>query len=272
MYLSCSTLCFELADHPDIRKVLETIKALGFGAVDLAAFEGWQNVNPSSLAAGDERWIRHFLKALDATELAVSSFNCGFSFQVDDPDSSATDRIAQEFEALLDLASRVRCPNLTVQPGRSITGYDDEELFDVARTRLAELGRRAQARGLTLSVEGHQGSLLEDPVTAMRMMDALWPVVGFTYDPSHWAMQRIPLPETEPLLAVTYHVHVRDAAPDAMQAVMGQGDVDFDWLVSTLQARAYEGAIAIEYFNGFDADLTSTRALRERMVDLGVSL
>ncbi|MGC9346799.1 MAG: sugar phosphate isomerase/epimerase family protein, partial [Anaerolineae bacterium] len=175
-----------------------------------------------------------------------------------------------EVVALLELAKELECPNLTLQPGGPIAGEDNGAVFDRTQAHLAELGPLAKARGVTLSVEGHQGSLLEKPGAALRMMESLWPDVGFTYDPSHWAMQRIPLIETEQLLSYTHHVHVRNAKPGAMQALMAEGTVDFEWLVEALREHAYTGAVAIEYFNGFDANFEETQALRDRLLALGV--
>ncbi|MCJ7737893.1 MAG: sugar phosphate isomerase/epimerase, partial [Anaerolineae bacterium] len=191
--------------------------------------------------------------------------------QLDDPDPAAFAQHRREVDALLDLAVRVDCANITVQPGRPIDGYEIEALIALTEQRLAQLGPVAQARGVTLSVEGHQGSLLEDPARAVTMMEALWPAVGFTYDPSHWAMQCIPLAETAALLSYTYHVHVRNAASHRMQASMAEGTVDFLWLVEALAASGYAGAVTIEYFNGFDPDFVETLALRDTLMGLGVT-
>jgi sugar phosphate isomerase/epimerase len=55
-----------------------------------------------------------------------------------------------------------------------------------------------------------------------------------------------------------------------MQASTDDGVVDFAWLVEALRTSGYDGAVAIEYFNGFDADLEETAALRDRLLALGV--
>jgi sugar phosphate isomerase/epimerase len=123
---------------------------------------------------------------------------------------------------------------------------------------------------LTVGVEGHQGSLLEEPGNALRLMAELWPAVGFTYDPSHWTMQDIPLAETAPLLHYTVHVHVRNAASGRMQASIAEGGVDFAWLIEALRRNHYDGAVAIEYFNGFDSCFSETQALAEHLRCLGV--
>ncbi len=259
-----------MARSPDIRETLARIKQLGFAACDVAIFEGWQNANPSSLVAGNQVWVDAFLKGLSATQLHVSSLNCGLSRQLNDPDPVALEQQQLEMDVLVDLAARVGCPNITIQPGQPVEGRPIEDLLRLVQSRLTRLGSVAQARGVTLSVEGHQGSLLEDPARALAMMEVLWPAVGFTYDPSHWSMQRIPLPDTEALLPYTYHVHVRSAAPERMQAPLAEGTVDFAWLVRALGASGYSGDVTIEYFNDFDPDFAETLALRDHLVSLGL--
>lgn len=188
----------------------------------------------------------------------------------DRPESRLLRPVQRELVALQRLAERVGCPNLTVQPGRASDPHDFGEAFETAAGHLERLAWRFDGRPVALSVEGHQGSLLEAPDAGVALMKRLWPAVGFTYDPSHFAMQGIPLAETEPLLDYVRHVHVRDAAPGQMQAAMGEGVVDFAWLVEALRRRGYDGAVAIEYFSGFDEGFESTAALRELLMTLGV--
>jgi sugar phosphate isomerase/epimerase len=271
VHLSCSTLGFELETYPDIGDTLRRIRALGFTACDIAAFEDWQNVNPSSLVEDNSAWVNEVEEGLGATGLRVTSLNCGMSTQLDDPDPRAFAQYCREFEALADLAVRLRCPNLTVQPGHGAAGHGIAEHTETARKHLAHLGPLAQERGLTIGVEGHQGSLLEDPTHALQFIEEVWPVVGFTYDPSHWTMQDIPLAETAPLLRYTVHVHVRNAALGKMQATVAEGGVDFAWLIEALRHQRYSGAVAVEYFNGFDSSFSETLALAEHLRRLGVS-
>lgn len=271
MYLSCSTLVCPQDTYPAIRDAIRQIEQLCFRAIDVAAFEGWQNVDPSSLAVGDQSWPRDFAASVEEMGLEVSSLNCGPSKQLSDPDPASFAQYRREHQALLDLAIAVGCPNLTVQPGGVWEGLGFARSFDVSLKHLAELSSAGTDSGVSLSVEGHQGSLLEKPEDGVRLMEALWPAVGFTYDPSHFVMQGIPLKDTERLLDYTVHVHVRNASPGNMQATMDEACVDFAWLVSALRERDYKGAVTIEYFSGFDADFVSTLALRDLLLQLGVA-
>lgn len=271
MHLSCSTLVCPHDTYPSIGDAIHKIKELGFRAIDVAAFEGWQNVDPSSLAAGDQSWPQELAAGLEAMGLEVSSLNCGPSQQLSDPDPASFAQYRREHQALVDLAAAVGCPNITVQPGGVREGLGFGRSFDVSLGHLSELSGAGAESGVSLSVEGHQGSLLEKPADGVRLMEALWPSVGFTYDPSHFVMQEIPLHETEGLLDYTVHVHVRNASAGNMQATMDEGRVDFAWLVSALRERGYQGGVAIEYFSGFDADFRNTLALQDLLVQLGIA-
>jgi sugar phosphate isomerase/epimerase len=176
----------------------------------------------------------------------------------------------KEYRQLLNLAELVECPNITLQPGKPLEGHPFGSVYDRVTRRLSELAALGEGREIGISVEGHHGSILEKPRDGLRMMEALWPVVGFTYDPSHFVMQDIPLQETEPLLAFTRHVHVRNASLGKMQDTMACGSVDFWWLVPALRARGYTGALSIEYFNRFDERFENTLLLRDLLVELGV--
>ena len=272
MYVSCSCLACDRRRYPTIREALRKIRDLGFFAFDLDAFEGWQHVDPSKLASGEAgRWAEEFLKAVDELGLKVSSFNCGLSAKLNDPDPEAFERCRREFSALLELAAEVGCPNITLQPGPFIPGYDQEHLLSVLRDHVLELARMCEGSGVGIGLEAHANTVIERPEAALRLMDEVYPEVGLTYDPSHFAMQGIPLEETEPLLRYAVHIHVRDAAPGRMQERVGEGVVDFRWLVEALRRYGYEGALTIEYFNDFDPDFSSVLALRDQLVKLGVS-
>ena len=270
MYVSCSGLVCDKARFPELGDALAKMAGLGFGAFDLDAFEGWQRIDPSALAAGGPALARRLADAVAASGLKASSFNCGLSRQLADPEPAAFAQYQAEFAALLRLADLVGCPNITLQPGPALPGPSREEQLATMRGRLAELARLKGDRELTIGLEGHAHTLIEKPHEAIDLMRGLWPAVGYTYDPSHPELQGIPLTDAEPLLDVTCHVHVRNASRGNMQDTMARGTVDFEWLVAALRAHGYHGALAIEYFSGYDRDFTSVLALRDRLVALGV--
>ena len=270
MYVSCSCLACAMDRFPEVEDALSTIRDLGFRAFDLDVFENWQHINPSELARDPEAWATRLSKAMAANGLAVSSFNCGLSQRLADPDPAAFEQYCTEFAALLTLADGLACPNITLQPGPVLDGIGRAAQLQTMGDHLARLADLRGDRPLTIGLEGHAHTLIERPEEAIPLIDRVWPAVGYTYDPSHPELQGIPLPDAEPLFDRICHVHVRNASLGKMQDTMADGTVDFAWIVAALEAHGYDGALAIEYFGDFDPDFTSVAALRDHLVGLGV--
>jgi sugar phosphate isomerase/epimerase len=270
MYLSCSCLVCDRKRFPALDETLAKIRELGFAAVDLDLFENWQHVNPSELAAGGEPHVAQVADVVRTSGLRVSSLNCGPSQKLNDPSPQAFEQYQREFAALIALAEAVECANVTLQAGPLMGGRDSAEQRDTMREHVRELAALRGERDITISLEGHANTLIEEPGAALEFMQSVWPDVGYTYDPSHPELQGTPLRDTEALLRYTHHVHVRNASLGKMQDTMTAGTVDIEWVVTALKEVGYNGAITIEYFGGFDADFANTMALRGRLIELGV--
>ena len=269
MYVSCSGLVMVQSDYPTVEDALAKMQELGFAALDLDIFENWQHVNPSVLAASEGE-VQSLIRTVVASGMKVSSFNCSPSKSLLDPDPNSLAQYKREIAVLLDMAEKLDCPNITLQPGGNREGRSGAEVLGTLKANLTVVGRLAEGRNVTVSIENHANTVVEKPEVALVLIKELWPAVGITYDPSHMTLQDIPLPDSECLLDYTVHAHARNASSAKMQDTMQDGTVDFEWLIPALKAHGYDGGISIEYFNGFDADFTSTRALKERLVQLGV--
>ena len=264
MYIACSSLVCKKDKYPGISDAFRKIKELGFQSVDVAAFENWQNINPSELVSDNgDAAAAEVNSLLSETGMTVCSINAGLSRQLSDPDPQALETVKKEFAAVLKFALKINARNITLQPGKLPASGAIEDSIRTLAAALKEISSISKGSGVTVSLEGHQGSILEKPQNSLQIMEGVWPQIGLTYDPSHYVMQQIRLEETEPLLKYTMHVHVRNAAVKKMQASMQDGSVDFAWMVKALKVIDYKGALAVEYFNGFDADFGNTCELRD---------
>jgi sugar phosphate isomerase/epimerase len=151
-------------------------------------------------------------------------------------------------------------------------GYRDEQrpwediLADSVAT-IGEMLRVGKGAGVTLAVEPHYATPYETVEQGRRLLEAL-PELTVAYDPSHYALQEIPLTETEPLLDRATHVHLRDATAGNMCVPYGSGTVDFDWILDALAERGYRGTYSIEYLPKEDIDLSdSIRRLRDHVAE-----
>ncbi len=254
MHLGCSTL---VVGHLPLASALRRIRELGYHACDIFAFAGSPHLDPVRLAAGDMEHRQELTQTLAETGLRVSGVNAAFTCQPTEPGGRA--QMLQEFRALLAVTRDFGCPHITVQPGAG-------SLPD-AEDGLRALTQANGDSGICLAFEPHQGSVAELPTDALRLVERLWPAVGITYDPSHFAMQDIPLPLTTPLLRYTTHLHLRNAAVGRMSVPMHEGQVDFSWVIAALRYQGYQDAVVIEYL---DSDEESAAILRDLLHELGV--
>lgn len=263
--MACSSLECDITEYPDIRKVFSKIRELGFRYLDLALFENWQQIRPDVLASDGGATADLIASSIAEAGLKVCSINTRFTAGLNDPGSDSFRRLSGEFKALLDLAGRLGCPNITMQPGYIPEDRTIDESIGILESNLTELIRLAEGSGITLSLEAHQGTIIEKPEKALELIRKVWPSVGLTYDPSHYTMQGYRMEDTEALLDYMVHVHVRNAAFNQMQATMQNGTVDFAALLLALLKRKYDGALSMEYFSGFDRNFENTFELKRRI-------
>lgn len=270
MYIACSCLACDSSRFPTLESAVEKIRELGFNVFDLDVLEGWQHIDPSELTESREEWIGRINDLLGEGEMIVSSLNCSPGIPLTAPRREQFQIYKRRFDAVLDLADSVLAQNITLQPGTPAEGQSRREAMKILHRHLADLADMARSEPVDISIEPHAGSIIEKPEDALALVEDLAPGFSITYDPSHFVMQGIPLQETIPLLRYVSHVHVRNASRGKMQQTMEAGTVDFEWLVHHLETARYSGALAIEYFGDFDPEFKNVRALRDRLVELGV--
>jgi len=260
MRIACSTSLF--ADR-SVQQALRGVSELGFDLVDLLLIDNWAHVDPSELAADWEGTARRVQALLDETGLGVIALNCGFSAPLHERTADARKTRRRESAAVARFADLHGVSVAAVQPALGVQAVPEQEQFDASVASMRELEQTAAGNGVTFALECHARSAFEQLPEALRLVEQA-PWLPLVYDPSHFVMQGFELRETRPLLERAAHVHLRDAAPRAMQAPLGEGSVDFDWLSGALQDCGYRGDISIEYLpaTGFDA-ADSVRRLRD---------
>jgi sugar phosphate isomerase/epimerase len=89
------------------------------------------------------------------------------------------------------------------------------------------------------------GCLSDDPDTVRNLCDYV-PGIGLTLDPSHYLCSNNKNKNYEKLLKYVYHVHLRDSKKDRLQVRVGQGEIDYNKLITQLQNAGYKQALSIE--------------------------
>lgn len=136
-------------------------------------------------------------------------------------------------------------------------------------------GAFAMAHGVRVAIEMHPGFNVYNPPTLMRLRDAVGPVIGANFDPSHLFWQGIdPVAAIRALKGAIYHFHAKDTKIDpynnAVKGVLetstldslsdrpwifrsvGYGHSEEVWraIFSELRLSGYDGIISIEHEDG----------------------
>ena len=138
-----------------------------------------------------------------------------------------------------------------------------------------EMGRFAQERGVRIAIEMHPGFCVYNAETALALREAVGPVIGVNFDPSHLFWQGAdPAATIRALQDAIYHFHAKDTKIDpantAVNGVLdnktyrdfarrswifrtvgyGHGEQTWRDMVSALQLVGYNGALSIEHEDG----------------------
>jgi sugar phosphate isomerase/epimerase len=129
---------------------------------------------------------------------------------------------------------------------------DDPQYMDQLVPWLQRCAAYAADKGVYLGVENHGKPLSGSPTAFKALVERVAsPFFGLLYDPCNFASAganyRAAL---ETLQDCIVHVHFKDGetTPQGFQYTMlGEGDLDFAWIVEQLDAQGYEGDLALEY-------------------------
>jgi 4-hydroxyphenylpyruvate dioxygenase len=177
------------------------------------------------------------------------------------------DRVERKFDVMEELGAKLLLVCSNVSPAA---------LNDRARiiADFAELGERAQARGLTIGFEALSwGRWIYDHRDAWSVVrDVNHPAVGLILDSFHSLARKIPvesLPDIDP--GKIFLVQLADAPMIEMdllswsrhfRSLPGQGDLAVAPYVALLRARGYDGPFSLEIFNDrFRASPAATTAV-----------
>jgi sugar phosphate isomerase/epimerase len=248
--LSCADNTFRLVQPWE--SAVEMIRLLEIEAVDVCLMGNRSHIRPEDVRDDIPAAAARIARGLAERGLAVSDLFCipwtdfeRFAPNHSDPDERARSRAL--FGDMLDLASRIEAPGLTMLPGIDWPGESHADSFGRAVEELSWRGERARARGIGFSIEPHLGSIAQEPREAARLCVATQALVGLTLDYSHFVYQGYADSEIEPLVAHARHFHARGARETRMQCALEDSTIDFERMLAAAAAAGYEGDVGLEY-------------------------
>lgn len=287
MKLGVLTVLYQ--DQP-LEKVLDHLAEMGIEAVELGT-GGWPgdaHCRPAELLE-DRSKLAALKKAVADRGMFISALSChGNPLH---PDASLAGEYDRVYRQTVRLAAELEVPVVNLFsgcPGDSeqakypnwVVCAWPPEFGEILQWQWEnkvvpywqEAGRFAQERGVKLAFEMHPGFVVYNPATLLRLREAVGPVVGANFDPSHLFWQGIdPVVAIRALKDAIYHVHAKDTLIDPSNACLngvldttpygevakrawsfrtvGFGHDQLTWrtIVSTLRLVGYDYVLSIEH-------------------------
>ena len=270
MKLGVLTVLFQ--DRP-FEAVLDHVAEMGLQAVEIGAggWPGTAHCDPVVLL-NDPIALKAFRKAIEDRGLIISALSChGNPLHPNRDVAAGYDRA---FRDTVRLASELGvgvintfsgCPgdsDNAKYPNWVTCGWPNDfpeilkwQWEEKVIPYWLEAGPFAEKAGVKVAFEMHPGFVVYNPETLLRLREAVGPVLGANYDPSHLFWQGIdPVASIRALAGAIYHVHAKDTYIDpANTAVNGVLDTKS---YASLNLRSWTFRTV-----GYGHDLSTWRAL-----------
>lgn len=252
----------------DLDTAMGRAAAAGFDSIDLLVIHDWAFINPLDF---EERWdstVARIDGLLEKHGLTVAALNSSTGVKLDQrgPEYDALRR--SEYRGLVRFMNYKRLSTCAIVPPIRYGEPWDRADQDRCMDSLEEILAMGDEAGLRFPLELHFKSPFENDAQIDRLLQR-FPDLPLVYDPSHYVMTGRPLRDSERLMKNAAIVHLRDAADGEMQVSLGEGVVDFDWIIDRLQEQGYDGIVAVELLGledtSFDV-VEQSRALRDRIL------
>jgi sugar phosphate isomerase/epimerase len=263
--------------------------------------------DPSQLLV-DEKALARFTDALAQRGIGIAAFGC-YGNPVH-PTKARRDRDHQDFIATCALAQRLGVTRVATISGCPAGGPHDRapnwiinSIYPDFRKAYEwqwekclipywlEAAQIAEDYGVRICIEPHGGDMVYNLETFQRLRDAVGPVIGANFDPSHlWWMEIDVLAMIRELGDAIYYVHAKDVQIEGaivaqqglvpavdfadwsgrswLYRAVGQGHDEHFWrkFVTTLRRSGYDDVVTIELEDPFlvmdDAIQMSVATLR----------
>ncbi|MEZ4711224.1 MAG: sugar phosphate isomerase/epimerase family protein [Caldilineaceae bacterium] len=238
-----STCTFPLKDRP-LEQALPIIAAAGYKRIDLLG-----RMPHFSLDA-NECDPQEVLAQAKANGLEIANLGTYVGVGLASAERAEQEAGLQEMMQAIDAAALLGARSIRVF--RPHSEIDDPAKIDQIAPWLRQAAEYAATKSVYMGFENHGGPLGGDPEQCRRLCEAVGsPHFGVLYDPCNLmgagTDYRSALDIFQDHIA---HVHFKDGVVDTngfRRTMLGQGDIDFGWIMQRLDQVGYDGHIAIEY-------------------------
>ena len=230
MFVAASTECFlDLS----LAAALDRLADLEYTSVELAMFEDADQFKPSVIAADLEKAASI---CRNTRRLDVVAFDVRLAHEREE--AALREVHYEQFTAICKLAKAAKVVTLTVPSAELGTPFNEEV------EHLRRLVDIAVLHGVRVGIKSQVGRLSEDPDTITVLCDNV-KGLGLTLDPSAFIYGPFQGRNYDKLMKYVYHVQLRDTNKKAFQVRVGQGDIEYGRLMTTLQKLKYNRALSV---------------------------
>jgi sugar phosphate isomerase/epimerase len=246
--LACADFTFPLLEHDH---VLQLIGQLGFDGVDIGLFEGRSHLQPSTEFRNPEKsgkrlaekLVRHQLKPADIYLQIAPDF---ISFASNHFAPSKRKKARDRFLQTLDYTRACGGTHVSALPGAYFPEESKEKSWAKCIEELTWRSEQARAANCVFSVEAHVGSIVPNPLEALRLVKNV-PGLTLTLDYTHFTLGGMPDRQVEPLISHASHFHLRGARRKHLQTSKKDNTINYNRILQVMKKTGYKGYIGVEY-------------------------
>jgi sugar phosphate isomerase/epimerase len=148
----------------------------------------------------------------------------------------------------IDNAVTLGARSIRVHPG---TG-EDPAIVPRLIPFFVQSARYAEKRKIYLGMENHAGSLAGNPEAIMSLVGAVGsPWFGILFEPANLMHGKVDYRDAYRVFRGSIvHIHVKDSRwvdGSYERTMLGEGEIDYAWVIRALEADGYRGDYALEY-------------------------
>lgn len=243
-----------------VLEAIDCIAAAGYEGVELLA--DIPHLYVHTLRSPD---IKKLKAALAKNRLAVSNINANtvrgyygdgsekplFEPCLTDPDPEVRIWRVNYTKKCIDLASTLKCPNVSITSGPVQPESTPEEGVEYLKKALRDIMAHAEARKVRVGLEYEPGLLIESGSELSCLINEIGSeYLGANLDLGHsHVLGEDPEFTVRLLQGRIFHVHLEDIKDRRhFHLIPGTGDMDFGKLLALFEKAAYDGFITVELY------------------------
>ena len=235
-----SACTYPLIKEP-LARAMEVIAAAGFKKIDLLGRMPHLSLDPAEYdpAAAKAMAQTHGLQIANLGTYV----GAGFASE----DRSTQERELEQVHRAIDLAVSFGARSIRVRPGN-----DDAACLERIVPWFQQAARYAAGRGVYMGLENHGGGISGQPRLCAELASRVGsPFFGVLYEPCNLMHAGVDYRYGLHVMREhIVHVHCKDGAytlAGFQYTMLGQGQIDYPWILAQLDAIGYAGDLALEY-------------------------